>query len=94
MRGRATLLLCELVGKLESGLLNADEGKDVLFYRAFSFNTLATVHYLSTFFCDRLKDSSLITPYVLQGLVSLVSVYVLYTCESDGVYVCRSLTIH
>lgn len=31
------------------------------------------VHYLSAFFCDRLKDSPLITPYVLQGLQALAS---------------------
>lgn len=47
------------------------------------------VQYLGVFYCDRLKDSALITPYVLHGLMALVTNQQLF--DEDVVIIVRAL---
>ena len=61
---------------------------------AFVFPSLSlspAVHYLATFYCDRLKDNPLVVPHVLQGLVALVSWSFVSLMVSIGKYVLQSV---
>ena len=33
------------------------------------------IHFMTTFFCDRLKDHSVVIPPVLQGILAIVCIY-------------------
>ena len=77
-RARGTKLLSALLQNLNNFDLRLDEGTCGVANAIFLHVVMCicsfshAVHYLVTFYCDRLKDNPLVVPHVLNGLVALV----------------------
>lgn len=82
-RVHSTQLLSEVLECFHSYHLSSDES-DTHSLSLSDILLCFIVEYLVVFYCDRLKDSPLVTPHVFLGLYSLVSYFILnFICHKS-----------
>ena len=71
-RSQGTRLLSEVLTHLHSHPLPQDDGEYCYVISTEYSLCHSAVHYLASFYCDRLKDRVAVLPYVLRGLHAMV----------------------